>query len=180
MSRDLTFAEAVRILGSDSEQLRTLDLIFNGAINASAATHRPADVIKVLKSVKLIADHSLALMRRVNEVVKKTKPQRRHEVLVAAHTIVAVSALFEALIEYEPLLDGFEITSEDKRVLFDAANSASNPPATRFRFTWRIRPCLARRRSDPSPSRVRNSRGGTSFSRTASPLSSPAWSPGID
>lgn len=134
MSRDLTFAEAVRILGSDSEQLRTLDLIFNGAINASAATHRPADVIKVLKSVKLIADHSLALMRRVNEVVKKTKPQRRHEVLVAAHTIVAVSALFEALIEYEPLLDGFEITSEDKRVLFDAANSRFEPSGDSIPF----------------------------------------------
>lgn len=119
MSRDLTFAQAVKILGSDSEKLHTLDLLLNGAINAATATHRPTDVIKVLKSAKLIADHSLALMRRVNGVIGKTKPQRRHEVLVAAHTIVAVSAFFEALSAYQPLIDKFDIADEDKRVLAD-------------------------------------------------------------
>ncbi|MBR7834744.1 hypothetical protein KDL01_15825 [Actinospica durhamensis] len=117
MPRDLTFADAVKILGSDSEKLHTLDLLFSGAINLATATHRPTDVIKVLRSAKLIADHSLDLMRRVNTVVKRTKPQSRHEVLVAAHTIVAVVAFFEVLGEFEPLMSAFDLTLEDKLLL---------------------------------------------------------------
>jgi hypothetical protein len=38
----------------------------------------------------------------------------RHEVLTAAHTMVVISALFEALTEFEPLFAGFEVGGEDK------------------------------------------------------------------
>ena len=117
MPRDLTFADAVKLLGSDSEKLHTLDLLFGGAINLATATHRPTDIIKVLKSAKLIADHSLDLMRRVNTVLKRTKPQSRHEVLVGAHTIVAIAAFFEVLGEFEPLMSAFDLTLEDKLLL---------------------------------------------------------------
>jgi hypothetical protein len=114
MARDLTFADAVKILGSDTEKLRSIDLIFTGAIHAATATHRPADVIRVLRSLKLLADHSLDLMRRVNGVLKRTKPSSRHEVLVAAHTVVAIAALFEALAEYQPLFERFDLQRADK------------------------------------------------------------------
>jgi hypothetical protein len=114
VAKDLTFADAVKILGTDAEEMKTFDAIFSGAISAATATHSPAHVIDLLKATKLVADRSLGLVRRVSTLLGKTRPHRRHEVLSAAHTVVAISAFFEALTELEPEFATFNLTRAEK------------------------------------------------------------------
>ena len=130
MSGDLTFDDAVRILGSDPERLHTVDLLLGAAISGATAAHLPASTIRVFRSLKLLADHSLEIMRRVDAMVSKTKPYRRHEVLAAAHAIVVVAAFYEAFESVEPLFAReFELVRGDKLALAKPAAHDKTPAA---------------------------------------------------
>ena len=130
MSRDLTFDDAVRILGSDPERLHTVDLVLGAAISGATAAHMPADVVRVVRSLKLLADHSLEIMRRVDAVIRKTKPYRRHEVLAAAHAIVVVVSFYEAFATVEPLFAReFGLVRGDKLTLANFAADDESPAA---------------------------------------------------
>lgn len=135
MSRDLTFDDAVRILGSDPERLHTVDLVLGTAISGVTAAHMPTDIVRVLRSMKLLADHSLDIMRRVDAVIRKTKPPRRHEVLAAAHAIVVVAAFYEAFAAVEPLFARrFGLAAGDQLALANFAGGDQPSAAERRRL----------------------------------------------
>ncbi|MBO3746636.1 hypothetical protein J5X84_11215 [Streptosporangiaceae bacterium NEAU-GS5] len=107
MARSVSYADAVRLLGGETETLRRLDRLLGGALLAASAgaLATGAPVIAAVGAAALsLFDAKAEFIRLGHELIAAVRPGltgtsrlTRTERLHAAHTIIAVTAFVEAL-----------------------------------------------------------------------------------
>ncbi|MCY1137040.1 hypothetical protein OWR29_03455 [Actinoplanes sp. Pm04-4] len=124
MARILSYVDAVRVLGGDDEAVRRLDVLAGGALLMTA----PA-----APAVLALIDAKAEIVRLGRDLIKGLREKRsglsrygRTERLAAAHTILVVTAYFEAMAETDmPLRFGeIELSAPEQIAIASGA-----PPA---------------------------------------------------
>ena len=95
MTRTLSYADAVRLLGGDSEFLDRLKLIGGGVILGAAATF--PQFLALLGAEEEIIRIGHGLGRRLRERREGLSRVDRTRRIAAAHTVLVVTAYFEAM-----------------------------------------------------------------------------------
>lgn len=102
MTRMLCFADAVTLLGGDNPTVAKLDKVLGGGIVVAGGAQAVL-AVNVLKGAKYVIDHAPDLLRQLNERIGRANRHGRLELLVAAHTVVVVTAFYDAVEGCEPV-----------------------------------------------------------------------------
>ncbi|BCY07420.1 NACHT domain-containing NTPase [Actinoplanes sp. L3-i22] len=117
----MSYAEALRIVAQDDQRVSKLDTLLGGLIFATAPFTLGASFALVdpkSEAIKLIRDLTGTAAGRIKSTVGK----HHFELLEAAHTVIGLSAFFEAFTE----VTGLEVTDDDRHRIVE------RPPAGAF------------------------------------------------
>ncbi|WP_214416691.1 NACHT domain-containing protein [Sphaerisporangium fuscum] len=125
MSREVRYADAVRLLGGESGAAKALDTVLGGGLLVGSVFN-PA-LLALFDPKADFVGVGRELVGRARGLVKGKDRRSRTELLEAAHTIVVVTAFFEAFAGLDLPFDHrkLELTREEQTTL--GARAASGP-----------------------------------------------------
>ncbi|MEV0405754.1 hypothetical protein [Actinoallomurus sp. NPDC050550] len=130
MARSLSYSDAVKLLGGDSKIVATLDTVLGGALLA-ATTVNPNFILSLFDAKGELARVSGELVKNLRDKVNGLGRFDRTERLQAAHTIVILTAFFEAVADTGLPDPGLDRSEQVALATGEAAGSHSLKTATR-------------------------------------------------
>ena len=117
MEAQLGYADALKILGDGhSKILKTIDKLLGGAILVTSAATGQIGLISLLEARDELVSQSSKLISDFGQRVRGARGRNRTDLLVAAHTVLAVNAYFQTLNEADLPIKAanLKITTEEQ------------------------------------------------------------------
>jgi hypothetical protein len=128
VARQLTYRDAIEILGAgNSRTIDAIDKLLGGAIITAAAVTGNLEIAALMHVRDELVTRSQKLLAKFGQRVRGANGRKRADLLVAAHTVIAINAYFRVLKEaglpIDP--DRLELRKKDQ-LRFAGASSTSS------------------------------------------------------